>query len=84
MDGHLSFARTHINSSESYLAIREAKEELPVEASGASKSGVDGVQSVGGSNHHHLSSAIQAVHQGQQGGHDGTAGRNHELGVYIV
>ena len=48
---------------DSYHSVREAEEVLPVEASGSPEGGVDGVQSVSGSDHHHLPPAVQPVHQ---------------------
>ena len=57
----------------SYFSVWETEQELPVEAPGPPQGGVDGVQPVGGSDHHHLSTAVQPIHQGQQGGHDGAA-----------
>ncbi|KAG7251380.1 hypothetical protein CRUP_027574 [Coryphaenoides rupestris] len=59
------------------LAEKCTEEELPVKAAGPSESGVDGVQPVCRADHHYLPAAVQPVHQGQQGGHDG-AGREEE------
>ena len=53
-------------SLSSYLSIWQAEEELSIKASGSSQSTIYGIQPVGGSDHHNLSSADQAIHECQK------------------
>ncbi|KAG7251379.1 hypothetical protein CRUP_027573, partial [Coryphaenoides rupestris] len=62
------------------LPDKKTEEELPVKAAGPSESGVDGVQPVCRADHHYLPAAVQPVHQGQQGGHDGAEREEEEEG----
>lgn len=55
-----------------YLLVGQVKQELPVKASRPPECRVDRVESVCSTNDHYLPATVQAVHQGQQGGHNRT------------
>lgn len=54
-----------------HLNCWQREEKLPVKTSRPSQCRVDGVDSVGGSDEQHITTVLEPVHQGQQGGHDG-------------
>ena len=51
-------------------SVGDTDVDLAVESSESPEGGVDGVGPVGGGHHDHVGSLLQAVHQGQQLGHD--------------
>lgn len=55
-----------------YLLVWQVKQKFPVKASGPPECRVDRVESVCSTNDHYLPTTVQAVHQGQQGGHNRT------------
>lgn len=62
-------------SGRTHLLVRQVKQKLPVKAPGPPECRVDRVESVCSTNDHYLPATVQAVHQGQQGGHNRTASR---------
>ena len=53
------------------LAVGQTKHELPVETPRAAERRVDGVDAVGRADHNDLAAAVEAVHEGEERGHDG-------------
>ncbi len=62
--------RVHVQDLQAADLVRHADLYLPVEPSAPAQRGVDGVGPVGGGHDDYLAAGLQAVHQGQQLGHD--------------
>lgn len=56
----------------SHLLVRQVEQKLPVKASRPPECRVDRVKSVCSTNDHYLPTTVQAIHQGQQSGHNRT------------
>lgn len=61
--------------SRTYLLVGQAEQKLPVKASRPPECRVNRVKSVCSTNDHYLPTTVQAVHQGQQRGHNRTGQR---------
>lgn len=61
--------------SRTYLLVRQVEQKLPVKASRPPECRVNRVKSVCSTNDHYLPTTVQAVHQGQQRGHNRTGQR---------
>lgn len=59
----------------SHLLVWQVEQKLPVKASRPPECRVDRVKSVCSTNDHYLPTTVQAVHQGQQSGHNRTGQR---------
>lgn len=60
----------------SHLLVRQVEQKLPVKASRPPECRVNRVKSVCSTNDHYLPATVQAVHQGQQSGHNRTGQRD--------
>lgn len=61
--------------SRTYLLVGQVEQKLPVKASRPPECRVNRVKSVCSTNDHYLPTTVQAVHQGQQRGHNRTGQR---------
>ena len=73
-----------------YLSGWKWEEELSIKSARSSQSGVDGINSISGSNDDDLPSAVQAIHEGKQRRYDGrvdlvlTAGTNRGQSIDLI
>lgn len=72
------------SSTLSHLLVGQVEQKLPVKASRPPECWVDRVKSVCSTNDHYLPTTVQAVHQGQQSGHNRTARGKKMMGRIVM
>jgi hypothetical protein len=68
--GRRPLRHVHLQDRLPFLLGGKGEEQFPVEPSGSSQGGVDGVDAIRCSDHDHFAAVVQAVHQGQQSRND--------------
>src|SRR5690606_19519683 len=67
--GQRHSARVDVQDLEASVSVRDADDQLPVKATGASERLVDGVRSIRRPDHDQVLSGLESVHQGEKLGH---------------
>lgn len=73
-----------------YIPVRKSKLKFPVKPARSPQGRINSINSVGSTNDHYLPSAVQAIHEGQQCGYNGTmnlilsTGTHRSQSIYLI